>query len=375
VNVGPKKNIVGGFAKAARDAGLRFAVSSHAGRSWDWYGSAQGSDPSGPLQGVPYDGIMTKADGKGLWWEGLDPQDLYAQYHALGGRGRGGGGGMAKGYTEKYFYRIVDLIDKYDPDILYFDDNVFPLYPQTDVGPRIAAYLYNRSIERHGKLEACMTGKFLSAQQRKALVLDIERGVTGGADPIPWQTDTCIGDWHYRRSLFDQHGYKTPVQVVQMLVNIVSTNGNLMLNIPLPGDGYPDEDELKLLDALARWIETNGEGIYGTRPWAVYGEGPSTTGGGRRGMGGDVRSYTAEDVRFTRKGEIVYAFLMGWPADGKATVKSLAAGSENFPKQIAKVEMLGAGDVKFTRDASGLVVTLPQQKPGDFAYALKITPV
>jgi alpha-L-fucosidase len=374
VKVGPKKDIIGGWAKAARDAGLRFAVSSHAGRAWSWYNVAQGSDTTGPLQGVPYDGVMTKADGKGLWWEGLDPQDLYAQYHAAGGRGGGGGGrggGMAKGYSEKYFYRIVDLIDKYDPDILYFDDSVFPLYPSTDVGPRIAAYLYNRSIERHGKLEAVMTGKGLNATQRKAILLDIERGVTGGADPIPWQTDTCIGDWHYRRSLFDQHRYKTPIEVVQMLIDIVSKNGNLMLSIPLPGNGFPDEDELKILDAMSKWIEPNGEAIYGTRPWSVYGEGPSTAEGGRR----DVRAYTAEDFRFTKKGDIVYAFLMGWPNGGKATIKSLATGSENYPKQIAKVELLGAGNVPFTRDASGLVVTLPQQKPNDYAYALKIMPV
>jgi alpha-L-fucosidase len=375
VKVGPKKDIVGGWAKAARAAGLRLAVSSHAGRTWSWYNSAQGADTTGPLAGVQYDGTMNKADGKGLWWDGLDPQDLYAQYHAIGGRGRGGaGGGMAKGYSEKYFYRIVDLIDKYDPDILYFDDSVFPLYPATDVGPRIAAYLYNRSVERHGKLEAVMTGKGLNAAQRKAILLDIERGVTGGGDPIPWQTDTCIGDWHYNRSVFDRHRYKTPIQVVQMLVDIVSKNGNLMLNIPLPGNGLPDEDEMKILDALARWIEPNGEAIYGTRPWAVYGEGPSTAPGGRRGMGSDVRSYTADDYRFTKKGDIMYAFLMNWPQGGKATVKSLAQGNENFPKDIAKVELLGAGPLTFTRDTSGLVVNLPETKPNDYAYALKVTP-
>jgi alpha-L-fucosidase len=190
---------------------------------------------------------------------------------------------MAKGYSEKYFYRIVDLIDKYDPDILYFDDSVFPLYPATDVGPRIAAYLYNRSVERHGKLEAVMTGKGLNAAQRKAILLDIERGVTGGGDPIPWQTDTCIGDWHYNRSVFDRHRYKTPIQVVQMLVDIVSKNGNLMLNIPLPGNGLPDEDEMKILDALARWIEPNGEAIYGTRG-AVHSPGWPPWDGQRRAL-------------------------------------------------------------------------------------------
>ena len=129
----------------------------------------EGSDPSGPLAGVPYDGVMSKADGKGLWWEGLDPQDLYAKYHTRGE------GPVDKAYSEKYFNRIVELIDKHDPDILYFDDAVMPLYPQTDIGPRIAAYLYNKSIQRHGKLDAVMTGKNLDAQHGKAIVLDRER--------------------------------------------------------------------------------------------------------------------------------------------------------------------------------------------------------
>ncbi len=372
VKVGPKRDVVGEWAKAARDAGLRFAVSSHAGRAWSWYEVAQGADPSGPMQGVPYDGVMTKDDGQGLWWEGLDPQDLYAQYHAPRAR-------TEDAYCEKYFRRIVDLIDKYDPDILYFDDSVMPLYNTSDVGPRIAAYLYNKSIQRRGKLDAVMTGKQLNADQRKAILLDLERAVAGGADPIPWQTDTCIGQWHYSRSVFENHGYKTPLQVIQMLVDIVSKNGNLMLNIPLPGNGMPDDDELKILAALAEWMPANGEAIYGTRPWAVYGEGPSTTNAGRgrgrgRRMGSDVRAYAGEDVRFTQKGDIVYAFVMGWPDSGKSTIKSLAAGSANFPKEIAKVELLGAGAVAFQRDMTGLVVTMPQQKPNDYAYALKIMP-
>jgi alpha-L-fucosidase len=377
VKVGPKKDLTGLWAKAARAAGLRFAVSSHGGRTNSWMGGARGSDPSGPMAGVPYDGVMSKADGKGLWWEGLDPQDLYAQYMPRGaGRGMGGrgGGGPDKAYADKFYYRIVDCINKYDPDILYFDDSVVPLYPSTDVGLRIMAYLYNKSIERHGKMEAVMTGKDLNADQRKAVTRDLERAVTGAIDPLPWQTDTCIGDWHYRRSVFEQHRYKTPIQVVQMLIDIVSKNGNLMLSIPLPGNGMPDDDEMKVLDGLAKWMPTNGEAIYGTRPWALYGEGPSTAAGGRRGMGSDVRSYGPEDFRFTKKGDVVYAFAMAWPENGKTTIKSMAQGSENFPKEVAKVELLGAGPVTFTRDASGLVVNLPEKKPNDFAYALKVTP-
>jgi alpha-L-fucosidase len=326
------------------------------------------------MAGVTYDGVMTKADGKGLWWEGLDPQDLYAQYLPVGERGRFGsdGRGADKAYFDKFYYRIVDCINKYDPDILYFDDAVMPLFPTSDVGLRIMAYYCNKSIERHGRMNVVMTGKDLNAEQRKAILLDLERAVTGGADPLPWQTDTCIGEWHYKRSIFDNHRYKTPMQVVQMLIDIVSKNGNLMLSVPLPGNGMLDDDEVKLLDELTKWIAPNGEGIYGTRPWIIYGEGPSTTAPPRRGMGSDVRAYTAEDVRFTQKGDTLYAFVMGWPQSGKAIIKSLAAGSANHPKRIVRVELLGAGDVPFTRDETGLALTMPQQKPNDYAYAFKI---
>ncbi len=299
VRLGPKKNILAGWEKATRDAGLRFAVSCHGDHTWDWLQTSRDSDTSGPMKGVPYDGLMTKEQGKGLWWEGLDPQDLYAQYHVRGkwGWGLSGNPPVAKDYIEKFFNRIVDLIDKHHPDLLYFDNTVMPMYPTADIGPRIAAYLYNTSLARSGKLEAVMTGKDLNgknADWRKALIYDLERGVTAGIETVPWQTDTCIGNWHYQRSLFDQHKYKTARQVVQMLIDIVSKNGNLMLNIPLPGNGLPDADEMKVLEGLAKWMEPNGEAIFATRPWAVYGEGPSvTTAAPANRFGGsvDVRAY------------------------------------------------------------------------------------
>jgi alpha-L-fucosidase len=228
-----------------------------------------------------------------------------------------------------------------------------------------------------GKLECLMTGKGLSADWKRALVNDIERGVAGGGEPLPWQTDTCIGSWHYEKAVFDNHSYKTALQVTQMLIDIVSKNGQLMLSVPLKGNGTLDSDEVKVLDGLASWIAPNGEAIYATRPWKVYGEGPSTdtTTQARGQFGGarDVRAYTAEDFRFTCKGETVYAFMMAWPENGKATIKSLAQGGEHFPKQTARVELLGAGEVKFTRDENGLVVNLPEKKPNDYAYAFKIT--
>jgi alpha-L-fucosidase len=380
VKVGPRKDIVGGWMKAARDAGLRFAISSHGDRAWSWYQAAQSADTTGPLAGVPYDGIMTREQGKGLWWEGLDPQDLYAQYHKVGTYGwtQSGNPPIDKVYCEKYFNRIVDLINKYQPDLLYFDDTVMPIYPASDVGPRIAAYLYNTNLARNGSLEAVMTGKDLNGRNaawRNALVYDLENGITGGAETVPWQTDTCIGSWHYKRERFLDHTYKTPQQVIQMLVDIVSKNGNLMLNIPLRGDGTIDDDELKVLQALAAWIAPSGEGIYATRPWKTYGEGPSTQAAApTRGQAGAAK-YTSEDVRFTCKGDTLYAFVLGWPTGGKALIKTLAKGATAFPKDVARVDLLGVGPLSFTHDTSGLTINLPDHKPYDYAFGFKITPM
>jgi len=381
VAIGPGKDIVGGWARAARNAGLKLAVSCHGDRAWSWYQDAQRADTSGPMAGVPYDGTLTKADGKGLWWEGLDPQDLYAQYHPIGKYNwqQTGEPPLDKAYIEKFFNRTIDLIDKYRPDLLYFDDTVLPIYPASDIGLRIAAYFYNTSMARNrGRLEAVITGKGLNADQRRALVFDVERGVTQGGEVLPWQTDTCIGSWHYERRVFEQHRYKTAGQVVQMLIDIVSKNGNLMLSIPVRGDGTIDEDELKVVEGLAAWMGPNGEGIFATRPWKVYGEGPSVASPAPRGQFGgarDVRPYTSEDIRFTAKGDVLYAFAMSWPENGTLTIKSLARGSVEFPREIARVELLGARDpLVFAREASGLVVNLPAAKVGDYAHALKITP-
>jgi alpha-L-fucosidase len=380
VRVGPKKDIIGGWEKAARGAGLRFALSCHGDRAWDWYQVAQDADREGPFAGVAYDGRLTKADGKGQWWEGLDPQDLYAQYHP---RGQyrwtlEGEPAIDPAFVEKFFNRTIDLIEKHQPDLLYFDDTVLPIYPGSDIGLKIAAYFYNTSLARHGKLDVAQTGKGLNAAQRSALVWDVERGVSGAAETIPWQTDTCIGTWHYDRRVFEQHRYKTAKQVVQMLIDIVSKNGNLMLSVPLRGDGSLDEDEIAIVEGIGRWMSPNGDGIYATRPWKIYGEGPSVTNPApknRFGGAQDVRPYTAEDIRFTTKGDTLFAFVLGWPDSGRVVIKSLAAGSAHYPREIGRVELLGAsGALPFTRDDNGLNVTLPRSDPDACAYALKITP-
>ena len=378
VAFGPKKDLVRGWEKAVRAAGLRFAVSVHAAHAWSWYETSQGADKTGPLAGVPYDGVLTKADGKGQWWEGLDPQELYAQAHAPMGlewdwNNNGHGDLPSRAYADKFYKRTIELIDKYNPDQIYFDDTVLPLYPISDVGLRIAAYYYNLNMKRHGgRLEAVVNGKILSDQQRKCMVMDLERGISNRIEPLPYQTDTCIGNWHYDINLYNRHGYKSADQVAHILVDTVSKNGNLMLNIPLPGSGMPDPDELAFLADFTKWMQVNGAGIYATRPWGVFGEGPAAGGAAihAQGFNESNRTYSSRDFRFTQKGgDTVYAYALAWPGDGKLLVTSLAEGAG----KVQDVRLLGAGPVKFTQGATGLAVTLPDQKPCDYVYTLQIT--
>jgi alpha-L-fucosidase len=380
VALGPHKDIVGTWARVARAHGMRFAVSSHGSHAWSWYEVAQGADTTGPLMGVAYDGKLTKADGVGQWWEGLDPQDLYAQNHTPGPGGLQWTWDVAQGsstpdrpYMDKFRNRLVDLIDKYNPDLVYYDDTVMPLY-QVDpsIGLSLAAHLYNTNLQQHhGHLEAVMTGKGLNAQQRQAILLDFERGQSDAIEPLPWQTDTCIGNWHYQRSLYENHQYKTPDEVIKMLVDIVSKNGNLMLNIPLRGDGTIDPDELAFLQGMAAWMGINEEAIYATRPWTISGEGPKKVRGGSFNEGGES-ALTAQDFRFTTKGNVLYATAMGWPENGVYTLRTLAQGAPSIVGTVKHVELLGHGSVPFAQTTDGLVVTLPATKPCDHAYVLKV---
>lgn len=371
VNVGPKKDIVGTWAKFAPDAGMRFGVSVHAARAWSWYEDAQGSDKTGPLAGVPYDGKLTKEDGKGTWWEGMDPQDLYAQNHKIGEP-------PDAAYIAKWFNRTKDLLDKYHPDLLYFDDSQLPL---GDAGLSIAAHFFNSNPQWHdGKQEAVITSKGLSVAQQKAVVNDLERNMTPDLLSIPWQKDLCIGTWHYSRDTYDKGKYRKPRAMINLLVDVVSKNGTFLLNIPLPGSGQIDDKEIAFLDEFTKWMDVNSECIYGTRPWVIYGEGPSVkndatakeTTNSPRGIGPD---YTAKDIRFTTKGNVLYAIALGDPAEGKLTIKALASDSSVYKGEIGTIQLLGSADaLQFTRDENGVTVTLPASGEGNYAIALKISP-
>ena len=388
VAIGPQKDLIGGWAKAARKNGLRFGVSVHASRAWSWYEVAQGADKNGPLAGVPYDGKLTKADGKGLWWDGLDPQELYAQSHQPGTKlewswnPAEGSSVPDAAYMEKFFKRTQQLWDDYHPDQIYFDDTVLPFVGVTDeVGLNLAAHFYNSRLNKSGGTEAVMNGKILNEMQRRTMVYDIERGKANGILPQPWQTDTCIGSWHYDAGIFKHHGYKSAASIVRMLADIVSKNGNLMLSVPLQRGGQPDADEIKIVSGIGAWLKVNGDAIYATRPWKIFGEGPSTAVAEKGQFDGqrDVsnKPFTAADIRFTQSkdGKTLYAIVLEIPKDGKVTIKSLATNSANWPGKIRSVRLVGGSwwsKLKFTRDETGLHVSLPEKFDGKIAFALKI---
>jgi alpha-L-fucosidase len=388
VKVGPQKDIIGGWAKAAHDQGLPFGVSLHAAHAWSFYEATQGADKTGPLAGVHYDGKLTKADGKGKWWEGLDPQDLYEQRHPLSAKSPGaihlqwnyGNGAVVpdKAYCEKFYNRTADLLNKYHPDLLYFDDNALPLWPISDAGLKIAADFYNSNMQFHnGKLEAVLLGKLLTEGERKCLVWDIERGAANKIEPFPWQTDTCIGSWHYNRSLYDHNHYKSAKTVIQSLADIVSKNGNLLLNIPVRGDGSIDEKEEAVLKGIAAWMDVNKESIFDTRPWKVFGEGPASDGPPQEAKGmneSKLKPFTAEDIRFTTKGNTLYAIFMGWPEAHTLKIRSLGEASSLLDgKKVSRIALLGSSKKpEWTQEGDALTVKLPAAPPCDAAFVLKI---
>ena len=350
VNMGPKRDIVGEWRKAALAAGLRFGVSEHLAVSYHWFQTSHGSDKTGPLAGVPYDGA--------------DPRfaEYYHETHAAPENAWDPTGVPLK-WKQHYFTRIKDLVDQYEPDLLYTDGPIF--FEEWGLG--VAANFYNRNAAKNGgKIEAVYANKGKSDCGNGVCMLDVERGVVDEIWNEPWQTDTCIGNWHYDK----EAKYKSRKLIIDMLVDIVSRNGNLLLNFPLPSSGMLDPQELKILDEITRWMAVNSEGIYATRPWKTFGSGPSTG----NAPSHDVNAFnenkrqelTASDVRYTQKGSAVYAFSMGW--SGRDVLFP-----ELGPEKIASVSLLGFdGKLQWSQTPSGLRIILPPENPSDHAVVFRV---
>jgi alpha-L-fucosidase len=355
--MGPKIDIVAKWRDAARAEGLRFGVSEHLWITYKWFSVSHGSDASGPFKGVPYDGA--------------DPanSDLYVNSDQIWSNLDWTEDGIPHWWKQQWFKRIKDLVDHAQPDFLYSDGAL----PFQYYGYNLVAHLYNESARRTGgKTEAVYFSKRPEDSASGICVLDRERGVLADISPRPWQSDTCIGQWHYNLG----QKYKTPKQIIDMLVDIVSRNGNLMLNIPLPASGEPDPEELAIVAEITAWMAVNGEAIHATRPWKTAGEGPpavtDTSKASASFNESDRRDLTAEDIRFTTKNSTLYAFVMGWP-DYQLTIKSLAQNTALKVGKIENVELLGTGQkLTFQQTNEGLTINVPQQAPTKYGSAFRI---
>jgi alpha-L-fucosidase len=352
VKMGPKRNIVGSFGRAARNQGLRFGISEHLGPSYAWFCTSHEYDRVWPLGGVSYDGA--------------DPKFAELYHPAHNEPFRWGRSWYAKNpqWHKQWFNRIKDLVDQHRPDLLYTDGGI----PFGVVGRSLLAHFYNSNMATHGgRLEAVYNSKDLGTGEfyKEAGVEDVERGVMDGIRPLPWQTDTSVGDWFYS----DGFQYKATSEVIYLLSDIVSKNGNLLLNVVLYPEGDLPPESQQFLDEMAAWMAVNGEAIHGTRPWHTFGEGPTAT---TAGAFKESANYTPQDIRFTTKAGALYAITLGVPSK-QVRIESLGTASQPLGKTIESVHVLGRdAPLQWHRQPDALVVELPDRLPTAHASAFKI---
>jgi alpha-L-fucosidase len=348
VRVGPKVDIVGTWEKAARQHGLRFGIGFHNSppRTWGQFMPVRyTSDKKGPKQGVPYDALQTILDGKGKWWEGMDPVDLYGPAHTAKDP-------LLSPFANQFMWRVDDAIAKYHPDVIYFDEHAGD--SQVDLGvhmglgflaePLIANY-YNKSLQwNHGKMDVVINlkgvgGRYNSFQNSPELLPFVDRSLVKSTEAIiereimayPFQTETTIADWHYRTG----QRYTDAKKLIRLLMENVCRNGTMLLNLTQHGRGDLDPEVIRIAKDIGAWLKINGEAVYGSRPFEVYGE---------------------DSVRYTRNQGNVYATLLDWQG-GPITLKALHTGSATIGK-VSKVKMLGSDiEMTFVQDDRGLTVT------------------
>ena len=348
--MGPHRDLMGDLATAIRAEGLHLGASSHRVEHNFFLGVGRTipSDINDPQYAAFYGPAHR-------WLEAKNRTPVANDFTFV-----------SKAWTDDWLARSAEIVQKYHPEIMYFDWWIGQPSVRENL-TRFAAFYYNSTTKPGGAMGVINYKDF--AMQEKSAVLDLERGQLAGIRPLYWQTDTSIGNksWGY----IEGETFKSPEFVVHQLIDIVSKNGNLLLNIGPRSDGtIPDEVQQVLRDVGA-WLKVNGDAIYGTRPWRVYGEGPTkVTEGSFHDT--DTKPYTTEDFRFTKKGDVLYAIELGWPANREAVIHSLATTSGN-PLKVKSIRLLGSdSDLSFEQREDGLHIQLPDHNPGKYAYAFRI---
>ena len=343
--MGPKRDVVGEMEKAVRKRGLKFITTFHHQWLWAWYPTFDKSvDASNPEWSGLYGPPVSKAA-----WDYTAENELIPNAE----------------FCRLWNAKINEVVDRYHPDLLWFDSRLENIGEQYRLN--FLAHYFNDADRSGHQVVVTYKNKGL---ETGAGILDLERGRMARGMPFQWLNDDAMSwkSWSY----IEDDSLKSPLRLVQELVDIVSKNGNLLLDIGPKADGtIPQAVRDRLLE-MGKWLALNGEAIYGTRPWETFGEGPTEVPEGHFSEA-KIKDFTAEDIRFTRKGGALYAIVMGWPK-GPAVIHSLTAGKALPFASIGKIELLGAKDaLKWSRDANGLTVQMPPAKPCDYAVVLKIT--
>jgi alpha-L-fucosidase len=349
VKMGPHRDLWGDLAKAVRAEGLHLGASSH--RVEHNFFLGEGRRIPSDINDPQYAAFYGPAHN---WLPNKEGTPLSNDFTFV-----------SKAWTEDWLARSAEIVEKYHPEIMYFDWWIGQPSVRQEL-TRFASFYYNESMKRGGPVGVINYKDY--AMQARSAVLDIERGQLSGIRPLYWQTDTSISNksWGY----IDNDTFKTPEFVVHQLVDIVSKNGNLLLNIGPRSDGTIPEEVQKVLREVGAWLKVNGDAIYGTRAWKVFGEGPTkVTEGSFHDT--DTQPFTAQDFRFTKKDSMLYAIELGWPIDREAVIHSLAG--QVGEAKIASVALLGSeAKIAFEQRDDGLHIHLPEQTPGKYAYSFRI---
>jgi alpha-L-fucosidase len=345
--MGPRRDVVGELGRAIRNQGLKFGVSSHRAFHWSYYTFADDFDTTNPLYAGLYGPIhaptpFVKSSIREM------SQTVSAQF------------------LQDWFARTVGIVDQYQPDLMWFDFGFES--PEFEASRKqFAAYYYNQQAKWS---RGVVINYKHDAYPEDAAVLDIERGFLDKTRSRFWQTDTSVGrkSWGY----ISNEEYKSADEIVDELVDIVSKNGCLLLNVgPKPDGTIPDEAKNILL-AIGRWLEVNGKAIYGTRPWKVYGEGPTKRTSGYFSES-HMKGFTGQDIRFTTDGSSLYVIALAWPGR-ELSVKSLAASANIASQKIADVKLLGYdGNLKWKQSDESMTVEMPDKQYGNYAFTFKVT--
>ena len=394
VNVGPKRDLLREWVTACHKYGLRYGVTFHHEYSWWWWQTAFGSDKTGPKTGIPYDGCLTPEDGKGQWWEGLDPRRLYGidlrEYETVDEKAHTPWSppkagiftrhkDYAKWYATQWALRMMDVVSNYDPDFIYTDGTVQGPFTGDGTGTgykcnamqTVLADYYNRTLQRRGEVNTFSIIKFRRPTNGAVNTAEFSFPDTINTSQ-PWIREAPVGDWFYAPGFTYDSG-----SVIRFIIEAICRDGNVALNIPLRPDGSIEDSCITMLETVGDWLKVNGEAVYGSRAWTTLGEGTMEDGKLRKLPGGNLGkrhaefAFSPQDIRFTvgRDGSL-YAFCMAVPECGQTIrVRSLGRSTQ----RVRRVALLGyGGKLKWTQTDEALEITAPQTLPCQTSVVFRI---